>query len=231
MPAPGVPCSLLLNVEEMLRPENDYDRFSRITSRAAVKIASYYDVSVADVLAICSAVGIELLSNNRVKILSLGTLRVGRMDSLKASPPNQLPPANATTQQFASFWQLHKFSQEEAVALMGSHSLIDDQVGVAQEVASVSIVCLDWAYVAIMIPNPTHLTQGCLLPDGRTLCDPYRSECTNLRMFTWGACQPRPQGASLLSWPVSVWCTSTFPTPCACVLQATTFSMTPARPQ
>jgi hypothetical protein len=110
------------------------DDFSKITSRAAIKIASFYDVSVSDVIAVCSSVAVELLSAGRVKIIG-GTgpdyksvLRVGRIDNLKPSPPDQLPPADATTTQFTAFWKKHGFSTEEAVALMGTHSLIDDQV-------------------------------------------------------------------------------------------------------
>jgi hypothetical protein len=36
----------------MLRPENAYDDFSRIVSRVVIKIASFYDVSATDTLAV-----------------------------------------------------------------------------------------------------------------------------------------------------------------------------------
>lgn len=51
-PCSGADGSLLLDLSEMLRPENDYDKFSSIASRALLKIATFYDVSVADTLAV-----------------------------------------------------------------------------------------------------------------------------------------------------------------------------------
>jgi hypothetical protein len=45
-------CSLLLDTGEMLRTENAYDDFSRIVSRVVIKIASFYDVSATDTLAV-----------------------------------------------------------------------------------------------------------------------------------------------------------------------------------
>lgn len=43
----GADASLLLNLEEQLRPENAYDSFSAITSRVLMQIAMAYDVSLA----------------------------------------------------------------------------------------------------------------------------------------------------------------------------------------
>jgi hypothetical protein len=99
--------SLLLTKDELLRPENDYDRFSTIASRAMIKIASFEDASVADVLALCGAVAIEVASKDRSKVLGVGgkNMRVGRLDSIDPAPENQLLPGDANTKDFASFWQ------------------------------------------------------------------------------------------------------------------------------
>lgn len=48
----GADSSALLSVAEMTRPENNYDQFSFLASRAVIKIASFYDVSASDVLAV-----------------------------------------------------------------------------------------------------------------------------------------------------------------------------------
>lgn len=62
-------------------------------------------------------------------------LAVGRYDRSTPAPPRQLPagdqslPAgHQSLQDFATFWTERGFSMEEAVALQGSHALIDDQV-------------------------------------------------------------------------------------------------------
>ncbi len=36
-----------------MRPENSYDNFTAVARRALVKIASFYDVSLADTMAVC----------------------------------------------------------------------------------------------------------------------------------------------------------------------------------
>lgn len=51
----GADSSALLSVAEMMRPENNYDSFSFFASRAVIKIASFYDVSASDVLAVSFA--------------------------------------------------------------------------------------------------------------------------------------------------------------------------------
>jgi hypothetical protein len=103
-------CSLLLTKDELLRPENDYDRFSTITSRAMKKIASFEDASIADVLAVCGAVAIEVASKGRNKVLGVGgkNMRVGRLDSITPAPENQLLPGDAPTSDFAEFWVKHR---------------------------------------------------------------------------------------------------------------------------
>ncbi len=59
---------------------------------------------------------------------NLDGLRVGRLDSDRPTPPNQLPAADASPEEFTKFWSDRGFTEAEAVALMGSHALIDEQV-------------------------------------------------------------------------------------------------------
>ncbi|KAG2425551.1 hypothetical protein HXX76_013595 [Chlamydomonas incerta] len=154
----GADASLFLNIQEMARPENAYDDFSAIAARAAKKIASFFDISVADTLAVCAAVGPEVLSNGRIKILTgagVGTLRVGRLDSIRPSPPGNLPPATATVEEFTAFWAARGITAAEAAALMGSHALIDTQA------------CF----------NGNNINDYC------TPAAP--GDCTNVRMFRW----------------------------------------------
>ncbi|KAG2484027.1 hypothetical protein HYH03_017117 [Edaphochlamys debaryana] len=152
----GADASLFLTFDELARPENAYDNFALITARAAKKIASFFDISVADTVAVCAAVAPEVLSNGRLRILD-GTnanLRVGRLDSIRPAPPNQLPPNSANASSFLTFWTARGFTPREAAALMGSHCLVD--------------------------------SQGCFKGPGRSdYCDPTTQDCSNVRMFRW----------------------------------------------
>ncbi|KAG2491600.1 hypothetical protein HYH03_010165 [Edaphochlamys debaryana] len=152
----GADASLFLTIEELARPENVDDNFALITARAAKKIASFFDISVADTVAVCAAVAPEVLSNGRLRILD-GTnanLRVGRVDSTRPSPPGNLPSASAGTAAFLNFWAERGFTPREAAALMGSHCLVD--------------------------------SQGCFKgPERSDFCDPDTQDCSNVRMFRW----------------------------------------------
>ncbi|GLC63932.1 hypothetical protein PLESTF_000100100 [Pleodorina starrii] len=151
----GADSSLLLTIDELTRPENAYDNFSLLTARAAKKIASFFDVSVADTLAVCAAVAPEVLSNGRIRTLPANGTRVlpvGRLDSISPAPPNQLPPASAGVDEFVQFWAARGINAKEAMALMGSHALID--------------------------------TQGCFRGP-KDVCDPTTEDCSNVRMFRW----------------------------------------------
>lgn len=82
-------------------------------------------------LQVCGAVAPEVLSNGRFKILGhkgAKNLRVGRLDSVRPAPPEKLPAEHADLAAFAGFWKARGFSMEEAMALMGSHALVDEQV-------------------------------------------------------------------------------------------------------
>ncbi|KAG2435978.1 hypothetical protein HYH02_011691 [Chlamydomonas schloesseri] len=153
----GADSSLLLSPEELARPESSNDDFAALTARAAKKIASFFDISVADTLAVCAAVAPEVLSNGRIKILNGNGrgLRVGRLDcSTMPAPPNQLPSAAADLDTFIKFWADRGINETEAVALMGSHSLVD--------------------------------SQGCFAGGKpNNYCDPATQNCTDVRMFRW----------------------------------------------
>ncbi|KAG2441979.1 hypothetical protein HYH02_009772 [Chlamydomonas schloesseri] len=153
----GADASLLLSIEEMARPENAYDDFSLLAARAAKKIASFFDISVADTLAVCAAVAPEVLSKGRIKILTgsgPGVLRVGRLDSMMPSPPGNLPAATASVEEFAAFWSARGITAAEATALMGSHALIDTQA------------CYNGRKI-------------------NDYCNPATSDCSDVRMFRW----------------------------------------------
>jgi hypothetical protein len=87
---------------------------------------------------ICATVAVQELSGGRVRMLGyngdgrFARFRVGRLDSEAAAPVNQLPDADTTTTEFMTFFQNRGFTPDEAVSLMGSHSLIDDQASPLQ---------------------------------------------------------------------------------------------------
>jgi hypothetical protein len=62
-----------------------------------------------------------------VTALCLLCCRVGRLDGSQAAPLAQLPPADMTAEAFVAWWTARGFTVAEAVALMGSHALLDDQ--------------------------------------------------------------------------------------------------------
>ncbi len=78
---------------------------------------------------VCNLVAMEVLSNNRLKLIGPGAppLKVGRLDSTGAAAENMLASPLAGPNEFVDFWAGHKFTPEEAMALMGSHSLLRDQ--------------------------------------------------------------------------------------------------------
>lgn len=82
---------------------------------------------------VCGAVAAEELSKGRLKIIGANTtpavpFRIGRYDRTEAAPAGTLPAENVTVSNFAQFWKDRKINMTEAVALMGSHGLIDTQV-------------------------------------------------------------------------------------------------------
>lgn len=48
----GADSSLFLTLDEVTRPENSGDKFSELAGRALIKIASFYDISASDALAV-----------------------------------------------------------------------------------------------------------------------------------------------------------------------------------
>jgi hypothetical protein len=49
-------------MEEMFRAENDYENFSNTTAFFVKKIATFYQVSASDVLAVCAMVAPSVLN-------------------------------------------------------------------------------------------------------------------------------------------------------------------------
>jgi hypothetical protein len=122
----GADGSLVLTTDEIKRPENNYDSFTFLLSKNALALAKRYNTSVADIIAVCGAVGTEyqggptIISNDPVQ-----PFLVGRFDKIVPNPANALAPANLNTTGFANFAESRNLTTEEMTALMGSHSLLD----------------------------------------------------------------------------------------------------------
>lgn len=77
----------------------------QLLSYGHLQIASWYGASVSDTLAVCAAIGTDVLSGGRTRIFGPGyPLRVGRLDRATPAPPNTLPPEHQKTWGFANFW-------------------------------------------------------------------------------------------------------------------------------
>jgi hypothetical protein len=124
----GADGSLLLTEDELRRSENRYDNFAFILSKNALALAKKYDASVADIIAVCGAVSSEYLGGPKVLFYDKSMpFLVGRLDKQIPNPANSLAPANLNTSGFSDFTIKRNLSIEEMVALMGSHSLIDEK--------------------------------------------------------------------------------------------------------
>ncbi len=84
---------------------------------------------------LCGLVAVEELSEGKVKIFGKYPIRVGRRDNDKSgkgfstlAPENTLPPADMTAPDFKKWWGDRSFGVELAIALLGTHALIDHQV-------------------------------------------------------------------------------------------------------
>jgi hypothetical protein len=53
----------MLNMSEMVRPENSYETFSETTAKFIKKIATFYQVSASDTLAVCAMVAPSVLNH------------------------------------------------------------------------------------------------------------------------------------------------------------------------
>ena len=129
----GADGSVLLTQDEIRRPENNYDSWAFLLSKNALALAKKYNTSVADVIAVCGAVSTEYLGGPKIisyDYQSFGNINqpflVGRFDSIEPNPPNKLPGSNINLTSFANFAKNKNLTMEEITALMGSHSLIDD---------------------------------------------------------------------------------------------------------
>lgn len=124
----GADGSVILNLAESLRPENDDHNFVSIMRRALRDIQIFYQVSWSDIIAVAGALGTECLNGPRVRDCKFG-LKMGKLDTAVADPAGILPPPFVPVAGFLSFWRSLQInlSVQEMMALMGSHTLIATQ--------------------------------------------------------------------------------------------------------
>lgn len=124
----GADGSVLLTLDEIRRPENNYDSFAFLLSQNALALAQRYNTSVADIVAVCGAVATEYQGGPTiVRDDQVQPFYVGRFDSTIPNPANKLAGANINTLQFSTFAKSRNLTVSEMTALMGSHSLIDER--------------------------------------------------------------------------------------------------------
>lgn len=124
----GADGSLLLTEDELRRPENRYDNFAVILSKNALALATRYNTSVADIIAVCGAVAVEYAGGPKiVEHHATEPFLVGRFDKEVPNPVNSLAPANMDTFGFSNFAKARNLTLTEMTALMGSHALLDEK--------------------------------------------------------------------------------------------------------
>lgn len=124
----GADGSVLLTQDEINRPENKYDSWAFLLSQNALALAKRYNSSVADIVAVCGAVATEYQGGpSIIRDDKAQPFLVGRYDSLEPNPANKLPASNINLDGFSNFATNKNLTLEEMTALMGSHSLIDEQ--------------------------------------------------------------------------------------------------------
>lgn len=162
----GADGSLPLFSEEQLLQQNSFDGFSTIASKWILAIASKYQASVADTVAVCGAVAIEVLGGPDVLAFDRQfPFFVGRIDNPEPST-GPLPAADVSIQYINDFSLKWGITLEEMVSLLGSHTLFPFQ-----------------GCRTTSLGSPP-------------LCNPKLQNCTNLQMFTWNtrfyidACTP-----------------------------------------
>jgi hypothetical protein len=124
----GADGSVLLTQDEIHRSENKYDSWAYLLSQNALSLAKRYNISVADIIAVCGAVATEYQGGPTIiKEDTIQPFLVGRYDTLEPNPANKLPGSNLNLDGFAGFAQMRNLTMEEMTALMGSHSLLDER--------------------------------------------------------------------------------------------------------
>lgn len=124
----GADGSLMLTEDELRRSENSYDNFAYLLSKNALALATRFNSSVADVVAVCGAVATEFLGGPKIiKYDAHQPFFVGRHDRDIPNPANALAPANMNTTGFVAFAENRNLTIEEMTALMGSHALLDEK--------------------------------------------------------------------------------------------------------
>lgn len=122
----GADGSLVLTEDELRRSENRYESFAYLLSKNVLALATKYDASAADVIAVCGAVASEYLGGSNI-IYPGSDFRVGRFDRTEPNPANALAAANMNVDGFVEFAKKKGLTVEELTALMGSHSLLDEK--------------------------------------------------------------------------------------------------------
>ncbi len=121
----GADGSFVLNPAERERAENAYDRMSTYVWKSSIAIASLYDISVADVIALCGAEGSYFTGGPNPITRQGNRFVVGRLDS-DVENPRTLSPPDQNIQDFQTAFESRGFTLEEAVCLLGSHSVLDN---------------------------------------------------------------------------------------------------------
>jgi hypothetical protein len=159
----GADGSLLLTLDELKRPENNYDTFGFIVSKNALELAKKFDASVADIIAVCGAIASEFLGGPN--IISTGDpIFVGRMDSYIPNPGHTLAPKNMNTLNFSQFAKYRNFTIAEMTALMGSHVLLDEQGCRKTENGNLQLFTWDNTYYRDVCSLPWKIEVGNTLP-------------------------------------------------------------------
>lgn len=124
----GADGSVLLTLDEISRPENNYDSWAFLLSQNALALAKRYNTSVADIIAVCGAVATEFSGGPKIVAHNnLVPFVVGRYDTTEPNHKRRLPGSNIDLNAFSEFATSKNLTLREMTALMGSHSLIDNR--------------------------------------------------------------------------------------------------------
>ena len=124
----GADGSVLLTLDEISRPENNYDSWAFLLSQNALALAKRYNTSVADIIAVCGAVATEFSGGPKIVAHhNSAPFVVGRHDTTEPNPKRRLPGSNIDLNAFSEFATSKNLTNREMTALMGAHSLIDNR--------------------------------------------------------------------------------------------------------
>lgn len=120
----GADASLMLNAAEQARSDNGMAQhsFSKRAASLVLTIAAKYKCSAADALAVCGMTMISSLGSR--DLLTVAPLRVGRIDKNTANPDGQLPAQGVDSATAMKFFNDRGINTNDAIALLGAHSLV-----------------------------------------------------------------------------------------------------------